>query len=95
MAIEYPDKWLASEVSGMDKEDEGESPQNKFKMDLKPHEVNSSRIAEDYFNLFKEETGYISDIGKDVMGEESKDNIIKPLAKRKFEELENESAVII
>ncbi|MBW0557317.1 hypothetical protein O181_097032 [Austropuccinia psidii MF-1] len=63
-------------------------------MDLKPTEANSSGIAEDYLNLFQEETGYISDIDKDLLSEEPKDDIINPLAKRKFEELENESAII-
>ncbi|MBW0467892.1 hypothetical protein O181_007607 [Austropuccinia psidii MF-1] len=94
MAIEDPEKWLALELSGMNKEDEGESPQKKFKMDLKPPEANSSANEEDYFNLFQEEPGYMSDIEKDLISEEPKDNIIKPLAKRKFEELENESAII-
>ncbi|MBW0463809.1 hypothetical protein O181_003524 [Austropuccinia psidii MF-1] len=78
----------------MNKEDEGESPQKKLKMGLKPPEASSSRITEDYFNLFQEETRYISDIGKDLISEEPKDEIIKPLKKRKFEELEKESAII-
>ncbi|MBW0490972.1 hypothetical protein O181_030687 [Austropuccinia psidii MF-1] len=56
MAIEDPEKRLALELSGMIQKDEGESPQKKFKMDLKPPEANSSIIAEDYFNLFQEET---------------------------------------
>ncbi|MBW0587147.1 hypothetical protein O181_126862 [Austropuccinia psidii MF-1] len=55
MAIEDPEKWLALELSCMNKEDKVESPQKKFKMDLKPPEANSSGIAEDYFNLFQEE----------------------------------------
>ncbi|MBW0562268.1 hypothetical protein O181_101983 [Austropuccinia psidii MF-1] len=63
-------------------------------MDLKPPEANSSRISEDYFNSFQEETGYINDIDKDLLSQEPKDEIINPLAKIKFEELENESAVI-
>ncbi|MBW0489415.1 hypothetical protein O181_029130 [Austropuccinia psidii MF-1] len=63
-------------------------------MDLKPPEANSSGIAEDYLNLFQEETGYISDTNKDLLSEDPKENIINPLAKRKSEELENESAVI-
>ncbi|MBW0586408.1 hypothetical protein O181_126123 [Austropuccinia psidii MF-1] len=63
-------------------------------MDLKPPKANSSGIAEDYLNLFQEETGYIGDTDKDLLSEEPKDNIINPLEKRKFEELENESAVI-
>ncbi|MBW0517515.1 hypothetical protein O181_057230 [Austropuccinia psidii MF-1] len=94
MAIEDPEKWLALELSGMNKEDKVESPQNKFKMDLKPPEANSSGIAEDYLNLFQEETGYISDTDKNLLSEEPKDNIINPLEKIKFEELENEIAVI-
>ncbi|MBW0543104.1 hypothetical protein O181_082819 [Austropuccinia psidii MF-1] len=60
IAIEDPEKWLALELSGMHKEEQRESPQKKSKMDLKPPEANSSRIAEDYFNLFQEETRYIS-----------------------------------
>ncbi|MBW0538021.1 hypothetical protein O181_077736 [Austropuccinia psidii MF-1] len=63
-------------------------------MDLKPPEANSSRIAEDYFNLFQEETGYNSDTKKYLISEELKDSIIKPLEKRKFEELEKESGII-
>ncbi|MBW0490471.1 hypothetical protein O181_030186 [Austropuccinia psidii MF-1] len=94
MVIEDPEKWLALEVSGMNKEDKVESPQKKFKMDLKPPEANYSAIAADYFNLFQEETRYISDTNKHLLSEEPKDNIINPLEKRKFEELENESAVI-
>ncbi|MBW0557536.1 hypothetical protein O181_097251 [Austropuccinia psidii MF-1] len=35
MAIEDPEKWLAPKSSGMNTEDGGESPQKKFKMDLK------------------------------------------------------------
>ncbi|MBW0513929.1 hypothetical protein O181_053644 [Austropuccinia psidii MF-1] len=94
MAIEDPEKCLALELSGMNQEEQRESPQKKFKMDLKPPEANSSRISEDYFNLFQEETGYISDTEKDLISEEPKDDIIKPLAK-KIEELEKESAIII
>ncbi|MBW0486182.1 hypothetical protein O181_025897 [Austropuccinia psidii MF-1] len=52
MAIEDLEKWLALELSGMNKEDKLESPQQKFKMDLKPPKANSSGIAEDSFNLF-------------------------------------------
>ncbi|MBW0539416.1 hypothetical protein O181_079131 [Austropuccinia psidii MF-1] len=63
-------------------------------MDLKLPEANSSIISEDYFNLFQEETGYISDTEKDLLSEEPKDSIIKALAKRKFEELEKESSII-
>ncbi|MBW0562228.1 hypothetical protein O181_101943 [Austropuccinia psidii MF-1] len=63
-------------------------------MDLKPPEANSSGIAEDYFNLVQEEAWYICDTDKDLLSEEPKDNIINPLAKRKFEELEKESAII-
>ncbi|MBW0533238.1 hypothetical protein O181_072953 [Austropuccinia psidii MF-1] len=94
MAIEDPEKWLALELSGINKEDKVESPQKKFKMDLKPPEANSSKIAEYYFNLFQEEAWYISDTEKDLLSEELKDNIINPLAKRKFEELEKETAII-
>ncbi|MBW0535583.1 hypothetical protein O181_075298 [Austropuccinia psidii MF-1] len=94
MAIEDPDKWLALNFSGMNKEEQRESPQKKFKMDMKPPEANSSRIEEDYFNLSQEETGYMSDTDKDLISEEPKDSIIKPLAKRKFEELEKESVII-
>ncbi|MBW0532819.1 hypothetical protein O181_072534 [Austropuccinia psidii MF-1] len=63
-------------------------------MDLKPAEANSTGISEDYFNLFQEEAGYISDIEKDFISEEPKDNIIKPFAKRKFKELESKSSII-
>ncbi|MBW0520483.1 hypothetical protein O181_060198 [Austropuccinia psidii MF-1] len=63
-------------------------------MDLKPPEANSSLIEEDYFNFLQEETGYISDTEKDLLSEEPKENIINPLEKRKFEELENKSAII-
>ncbi|MBW0496093.1 hypothetical protein O181_035808, partial [Austropuccinia psidii MF-1] len=85
VAIEDPEKWLALELSCMNKEDEGESPQKKFKMDLKPPEENPSGIKEDCFNLLQEETRYISDTDKDSLSEEPKDNIINPLEKRKFE----------
>ncbi|MBW0503627.1 hypothetical protein O181_043342 [Austropuccinia psidii MF-1] len=94
IAIEDPEKWLALNLGGMNKEEQRRSPQKKFKMDLKPPEANSSRIAEDYFNLFQEETRYISDTRKYLMCEEPKDSIIKPLAKRKFEESEKESEII-
>ncbi|MBW0565256.1 hypothetical protein O181_104971 [Austropuccinia psidii MF-1] len=94
MAIEDPEKWLALELSGMNKEDKEESPQKKFKIYLKPPDENSSGIADNYLNLFQEKTGYISDTDKDLLSEEPKDNIISPLAKRKFEELENGSAII-
>ncbi|MBW0544772.1 hypothetical protein O181_084487 [Austropuccinia psidii MF-1] len=76
MAIEDPEKWLALELSGMNKVDKVESQQKKFKMDLKLPEENSSGIAEDYFNLFQEEAWYISDTDKDSLNEELKDNII-------------------
>ncbi|MBW0571507.1 hypothetical protein O181_111222 [Austropuccinia psidii MF-1] len=69
MAIEDPEKWLALELSGMNTEDKVESPQKKFKMDLKPPEANSSGITEEYFNLFQEEAGYVSDIEKDLISE--------------------------
>ncbi|MBW0591707.1 hypothetical protein O181_131422 [Austropuccinia psidii MF-1] len=91
MAIEDPDKWLALALSGMNKV---ESPQKKFKMDLKPPEANSSGIAEDYFNLFQEEAWDISDTDKDLLSEELKGNIINTLEKRKFQELEKESSII-
>ncbi|MBW0540072.1 hypothetical protein O181_079787 [Austropuccinia psidii MF-1] len=94
MAIEDPEKWLALDLSCINKEDEGESPQKKFKMDLKPPEANSSGIEEDYFNLLQEETRCISDTEKDLLSEEPKENIINPVEKRKFEELENKSAII-
>ncbi|MBW0591459.1 hypothetical protein O181_131174 [Austropuccinia psidii MF-1] len=94
ISIEDPEKWLAPGLSGMHKEEQRESPQKKFKMDLKPPEANSSRIAVDHFNLFQEETRYISNTKKYLISEEPKDRIIKPLAKRKFEELEKESAII-
>ncbi|MBW0574747.1 hypothetical protein O181_114462 [Austropuccinia psidii MF-1] len=94
IAIEDPEKWLALELSGINKEDQVESPQKKFKMDLMLPEANSSRISEDYFNLFQEETGYIGDTENDLLSEEPKDSIIKSLAKRKFEELEKESSII-
>ncbi|MBW0500371.1 hypothetical protein O181_040086 [Austropuccinia psidii MF-1] len=57
IAIEDPEKWLALELSGMHKEEQRESSQKKFKMELKPPEENSSGIEEDYFNLLQEETG--------------------------------------
>ncbi|MBW0585117.1 hypothetical protein O181_124832 [Austropuccinia psidii MF-1] len=82
MAIEDPEKWLALELSGINKEDKVEIPQKKFKMDLKPPEANSLRISEGYLNLFKEETGYISDTEKSLLSEEPKDKIINPLAKK-------------
>ncbi|MBW0482395.1 hypothetical protein O181_022110 [Austropuccinia psidii MF-1] len=61
IAIQDPEKWPALELSGIHKKEKSESQQKKFKMDLKPPEENSSRIAKDYFNLFKEETRHISD----------------------------------
>ncbi|MBW0579029.1 hypothetical protein O181_118744 [Austropuccinia psidii MF-1] len=94
MAIEDLEKWLAFELSGINKEDKVESPQKKFKMDLKRPEANSSGIAEEYLNLLQQEAGYISDIEKDLISEEPKDNIIKPLEKRKFKELKSESSII-
>ncbi|MBW0581016.1 hypothetical protein O181_120731 [Austropuccinia psidii MF-1] len=93
MAIEGPEKWLALELSCMNEEDKGETPQKKFKMDLKPPEENSSEI-EDYLNLLQEETKYISDTDKDLLSEDTKEKIINPLKKRKFEELKNNSAII-
>ncbi|MBW0540847.1 hypothetical protein O181_080562 [Austropuccinia psidii MF-1] len=94
IALEDPEKFLALELSGMNKEDKVESPQKKFKMDLKPLEANSTGIAEDYFNSFQEEAWYISDTDKDLRSKELKDNIINLLAKREYEELEKESAII-
>ncbi|MBW0536431.1 hypothetical protein O181_076146 [Austropuccinia psidii MF-1] len=93
MAIEDPEKWLELELSVINKEEQRKSSHKKFKMDLKPPEANSSRISEDYFSLFQEETRYINDTEKDSISEEPKDSIIKPLAKRKFEELEKDSEV--
>ncbi|MBW0555835.1 hypothetical protein O181_095550 [Austropuccinia psidii MF-1] len=83
MAMEDPETLLALKLSGMNKEEQRENPLKKFKMDLKPPEANSSIIAEDYFNLLQEETGYISDTEKDLISEEPKDSIIKPLEKGK------------
>ncbi|MBW0527442.1 hypothetical protein O181_067157 [Austropuccinia psidii MF-1] len=82
MAIEDPEKWLELELSCMNEEDEGESPQKKFIMDLKPPETNSSGIEDDYFNLLQEEIGYISDTDKDLLSKEPKENIINPLEKK-------------
>ncbi|MBW0460488.1 hypothetical protein O181_000203 [Austropuccinia psidii MF-1] len=87
MAMKDMEKWLVLELSGMNKEDEVENPQKKFKMDPKPPEANSSGIAEDYLKLFQKETGYISDTDKYLLSEEPKDNMINPLEKREFEEL--------
>ncbi|MBW0464119.1 hypothetical protein O181_003834 [Austropuccinia psidii MF-1] len=61
MDIEDPEKLLAIELSGINKGEQRESSQKKFKMDLKPPVANSSRIEEDYLNLFQQETRYISD----------------------------------
>ncbi|MBW0540191.1 hypothetical protein O181_079906 [Austropuccinia psidii MF-1] len=94
VAIEDPEKWLALKLRGINKEDKAEIPHKKFKMDLKPPEGNSSGIAKDYFNLFQEESGYISDLEKDLISEEPKDSIIMPLAKRKFKEFKSESSII-
>ncbi|MBW0571983.1 hypothetical protein O181_111698 [Austropuccinia psidii MF-1] len=94
IAIEDPERWLALKLSGIHKEKQREIPQKKFKMDLKQPEANCSRIAEDYFNLIQEETRYISDTKKYLISEEPKDRIIKPLEKRKFEELEKEISII-
>ncbi|MBW0478259.1 hypothetical protein O181_017974 [Austropuccinia psidii MF-1] len=94
MAIEDSEKWLALELSGINGADEGESPQKKFEMDLKTPEANSSVIAEDYFNLFQEEMGFISDIESSLMNEEPEYDTIQPLKKRKVEELENKSSRI-
>ncbi|MBW0515679.1 hypothetical protein O181_055394 [Austropuccinia psidii MF-1] len=94
MAIEDPEKWLALKLSGMNNEEQREIPQKKFKMDLNPPEANSSRIAEDSINLFREKTRYINDTEKYLIHEEPKDSIIKPLPKSKFEELGKESDII-
>ncbi|MBW0556663.1 hypothetical protein O181_096378 [Austropuccinia psidii MF-1] len=48
MAIEDPEKWLALELSGMNKEDKVESLQKKLKMDLKPPE----KIPQEFLNIF-------------------------------------------
>ncbi|MBW0484654.1 hypothetical protein O181_024369 [Austropuccinia psidii MF-1] len=93
-AIEDPEKWLARELSGTNEADEGEIPQKKFKMDIKPSEVNSSGIEEDYLNLFHEETRHINDIKKNLINKEPKYETIKTITKRKFEELENKSSII-
>ncbi|MBW0550681.1 hypothetical protein O181_090396 [Austropuccinia psidii MF-1] len=83
MAVEDPDKWLALKLSFINKEDEGESTQEKFTIDLKACEANSSGNAEDYFSLFQKETGYMSNIEKDSMNEEPKYYTIKLLEERK------------
>ncbi|MBW0548786.1 hypothetical protein O181_088501 [Austropuccinia psidii MF-1] len=82
--------WL----SGINEADEGEVPQKKFRMDLKPPEVNSSRSAEDYFSLFQEEMGYMSDIENNLINKEPKYDPIQPFTKIKFEELGNKSFII-
>ncbi|MBW0532380.1 hypothetical protein O181_072095 [Austropuccinia psidii MF-1] len=46
IAIEDPEKWLALDLSGMNKEGKVEIPQKKVKMDLKLPEANSSRNSE-------------------------------------------------
>ncbi|MBW0567774.1 hypothetical protein O181_107489 [Austropuccinia psidii MF-1] len=74
MAIEDPEKWLALKLGGMNKEDEGGSPQKKSKMDLKPPKANSSVIAEDYFSLLQEETMYISDTEKYLLYQQNNGN---------------------
>ncbi|MBW0580112.1 hypothetical protein O181_119827 [Austropuccinia psidii MF-1] len=94
MAIEDPEIWLALDLSCMNEEDEGESPQKVLKMDLSPPEANSLGIKEDYFKLLQEESGYISDTEKDLVSEEPKENVKISLEKRKFEELEHKSARI-
>ncbi|MBW0543843.1 hypothetical protein O181_083558 [Austropuccinia psidii MF-1] len=68
----------------------------KIKYELKKMRRNLDMAIEDpeKWLALEEETGYISDIYKDLLSEEPNHNIINPLAKRKFEELENESAVI-
>ncbi|MBW0479444.1 hypothetical protein O181_019159 [Austropuccinia psidii MF-1] len=94
MVIEDPEKWLALELRGMNEADEGESPQKKFKMDLKPTEANSSVIAEDYLDLFQDEMGYISDIESNLMNKDPKYDTIQSLKKRKVEELEDKHSRI-
>ncbi|MBW0507802.1 hypothetical protein O181_047517 [Austropuccinia psidii MF-1] len=94
MAIEYPEKLLALELSEINEADEGGSPQKKFKMDLKPPEANSSAIAGDCFTLFQEEMGYNSDIESTSINKEPKYETIQPFKKRKAEELENKSSKI-
>ncbi|MBW0539399.1 hypothetical protein O181_079114 [Austropuccinia psidii MF-1] len=63
-------------------------------MDLKPPEVDSSGISKDYFNIFREDTGYIGGIEKDLINEELNYDKIKLLEKRKAKELENKSSII-
>ncbi|MBW0488398.1 hypothetical protein O181_028113 [Austropuccinia psidii MF-1] len=94
MVVEDPEKWLALELSGMNEADEGESPQKKFKVDLKPPEENSSEIAADYFTSFQEEMGYNSDIENNSTNKEPKYDTIQPFSKRKDKELENKSSRI-
>ncbi|MBW0520777.1 hypothetical protein O181_060492 [Austropuccinia psidii MF-1] len=94
MAIEDPEKWLELELSGISETYEGESPQMKCKIDLKLAESNSSEISEDYFNLFQDEARSISKVEKQVRNQEPKDDTIKPLAKMKVKELENETTKI-
>ncbi|MBW0518446.1 hypothetical protein O181_058161 [Austropuccinia psidii MF-1] len=88
MAIEDPEKWLSLEIRGINEADEGESPQKKFKMDLKPTEANSSGIEDDYFDFFQAEMGYISDIQNNLMNKDPKYDTIQSLTKRKVEKLE-------
>ncbi|MBW0561746.1 hypothetical protein O181_101461 [Austropuccinia psidii MF-1] len=40
IAIEDPEEWLALELSGINEAEKGESPQKKFKMDIKQPEAN-------------------------------------------------------
>ncbi|MBW0490480.1 hypothetical protein O181_030195 [Austropuccinia psidii MF-1] len=63
-------------------------------MNLKPPEANSSGIAKDYFNLFQDEMGYISDIEKNLMNKEPKYDTMQSLTKRKGEELEQKCSRI-
>ncbi|MBW0493560.1 hypothetical protein O181_033275 [Austropuccinia psidii MF-1] len=94
MAIEDPEKWLALYLSVINEADKGESPQKKFKMDLKPPEENSSGIAGDYFTLFQKEMVYNSDIENNSINKEPEYDTILPFTKRKVEELENKSCRI-
>ncbi|MBW0479060.1 hypothetical protein O181_018775 [Austropuccinia psidii MF-1] len=83
MAIGDLEKWLALDLSGINELYEGESPQKKCKMGPKPSESNSSEIAKDYLNLFRDEARFISNIEKYFRNQEPKNETINPLAKRK------------
>ncbi|MBW0486998.1 hypothetical protein O181_026713 [Austropuccinia psidii MF-1] len=83
MAIENPEKWLSLKLSGINEADKGESPQKKFKMDLKTPEANSSGTAVDYLTSFQEEMEYNSDIENNSMNREPKYHTIQKFTKRK------------